>query len=114
MLGFGILPSVAMFVSMCILFETPRWLVFHGKSEEARDVLNKIRNSDMVEDELSSIVREHKKSDQEKIGKTFTQDTLSLFKWIGHEINFNDANQIIMIFAQKIWFVITIKWQHIT
>jgi len=69
MLGFGILPSVAMFISVWFLFETPRWLVFHGKTEKAHAVLKKIRHSEVVEDELSDIVNEYKKFSQDKIGK---------------------------------------------
>lgn len=68
MLGFGILPSVALFVAMYFLVETPRWLVFHGKTEKARDVLRKIRHSKAVEDELNNIVKEHKKSQKDRIG----------------------------------------------
>ena len=69
MLGFGILPSVAMFISMCFLAETPRWLVFHGKTEKAQDVLKKIRHSKDVENELNNIVKEYNKSQKDRIGK---------------------------------------------
>ena len=68
MLGFGILPSVAMFVSLCFLLETPRWLVFHGRTEKAHDVLKKIRHSKDVENELNNIVTEFKKSQKDRIG----------------------------------------------
>ena len=69
MLGFGILPSVAMFISMYFLAETPRWLVFHGKADEAQDVLKKIRHSKDVENELNNIVKEYNKSQKDRIGK---------------------------------------------
>ena len=69
MLGFGILPSVAMFISMCFLAETPRCLVFHGKADKARDVLKKIRHSKDVENELNNIVKEYNKSQKDRIGK---------------------------------------------
>ena len=69
MLGFGILPSIAMFVSMSFLVETPRWLVFHGKTEKAYEVLKKIRHSKDVENEMNNIVNEYKESRKDRIGK---------------------------------------------
>ena len=75
MLGFGILPSVATFVSLCFLLETPRWLVFHGRTEEAHDVLKKIRHSKDVENELNNIVTEFERSRKDKIGETEKKST---------------------------------------
>ena len=68
MLGFGILPSVGLLVAMCFLVETPRWLVFHGKTEKACEVLKKLRHHKIVESELSNILAEHKKSQKDRLG----------------------------------------------
>ena len=68
MLGFGILPSIGLLLVMCFLVETPRWLVFHGKTEKAREVLRKLRHHKLVENELSSIVTEHEKSQKDRMG----------------------------------------------
>ena len=52
MFGFGVIPSIVMGVCLLFLFETPRWLVFHGKVDKAREVIRKIRSDDVVEEEL--------------------------------------------------------------
>ena len=69
MFGFGVLPSIALFLSVCLLFETPRWLVFHGEINTAQEVLQKIRPSTAVEIELSDIIKEHENIQQSKVGK---------------------------------------------
>ena len=69
MFGFGVLPSTALFVSLWFLFETPRWLVFHGDVNAAQEILKKIRPYNTVEIELSNIIKEHESMQQSKIGK---------------------------------------------
>lgn len=66
MFGFGVLPSVAMFIILVFLYETPRWLVFHGKFEEARKVLMQVQHDD---EELCYIVKEYEEMQQNRIGK---------------------------------------------
>lgn len=65
MFGIGVIPSVVMFAILCFLYETPRWLVFHGEIEKARTVLIKVQHND---EELSYIVKEYEELQQSKIG----------------------------------------------
>ena len=44
MLGLGAVPGVILGVSMLFLPETPRWLAGHGKLDEARGALKRLRN----------------------------------------------------------------------
>jgi len=69
MLGFGVVPSIVMFVCLVFLFETPRWLVFHGKVNKAREVMRKIRSDDMVEEELGDIVNDYELTSKNALGK---------------------------------------------
>ena len=69
MFGFGVIPSIAMFLSLWFLFETPRWLVFHGEINAAQEILEKIRPCSAVEIELSDIIKEHENLQQNKVGK---------------------------------------------
>lgn len=64
MLGLACVPAVAMFLGLLVLDESPRWLLAHGRVEEARAVLRKTRTADEVEDELaemSAAMREESK-----------------------------------------------------
>jgi len=69
MLGFGILPSVMMVIGLLFLFETPRWLVFHGKVDKARKVMRKIRSDDVAEEELGDIVNDYELTSKNVFGK---------------------------------------------
>ena len=60
MLGVAVLPSLLMCGGLCFLFETPRWLVFHGKLQKARKVMEKIRVGSEVEEELLNIQKDYK------------------------------------------------------
>ncbi|MFC5971114.1 sugar porter family MFS transporter [Halomarina salina] len=55
MLGFGAVPAVALGVGMYFLPESPRWLLEHDRTEEARDVLTRIREHGAVEEEIEEI-----------------------------------------------------------
>jgi len=57
MFGLAIIPAVVFGLGMLFLPESPRWLVKQGKIGDARGVLQKIRNTPAVEDELSEIER---------------------------------------------------------
>jgi len=59
MLGFPVIPSLVMCFGLWFLFETPRWLVFHGKLDKAHKVMKKIRIESAVEEELSSIQKDY-------------------------------------------------------
>lgn len=55
MLGIACVPALIMWVGMLFLPDTPRWYVMHGRFREARDVLERTRNSRYVERELADI-----------------------------------------------------------
>ncbi len=55
MLGLALLPSLAMFVGMLFMPETPRWLVSRNREDEAREVLRRTRDEETVENELQDI-----------------------------------------------------------
>ncbi|CAO3639083.1 unnamed protein product [Mucor fragilis] len=50
-----VIPSVMLLFGMAWLFETPRWLCAHSRSEEALQVLCKIRGSEDVKEEMEQI-----------------------------------------------------------
>ena len=69
MLGLGGVPSVLMFIGLLFMPESPRWLVFRGKTEKARAVLGKLRrHQHEVETELESIFKDFKQHKQSKLG----------------------------------------------
>ena len=59
MLGLAIVPSLCMCGGLWFLFETPRWLVFHGKLEKAHKVMEKIRIGSAAEEELLNIQKDY-------------------------------------------------------
>ncbi|KAG1113943.1 hypothetical protein G6F42_014325 [Rhizopus arrhizus] len=50
-----VIPSVMLLFGMAFLFETPRWLCAHHRSEEALQVLCKIRGTEDVKEEMEQI-----------------------------------------------------------
>ncbi|MBA8823237.1 sugar porter (SP) family MFS transporter [Saccharopolyspora lacisalsi] len=64
MLGLACVPSIAMFVGLLKLDESPRWLLAHDRVDQARAVLRRTRSADEVEDEIaemSTAMREESK-----------------------------------------------------
>ena len=68
MLGVAVIPSLLMCGGLCFLFETPRWLVFHGNLQKARKVMEKIRISNEVEEELLNIQKDYELHSKNKMG----------------------------------------------
>ena len=57
MIGFGIIPAIILFVSMLIMPESPRWLIEHGKDNEAFNVLYNVYgdNKQLIHMEMKEI-----------------------------------------------------------
>ena len=79
MLGLAGVPSFVMFVGFLFMPESPRWLVYRGRTDKARAVLGKVRQRDEVEEELKSIVRDHEdhKKSQNSKGNTVNFSTFA-------------------------------------
>jgi len=69
MLGLAAVPALFMFVGVLFVPESPRWLVFHGKSGRARQVLETIRSSEVVEEEYLKIRQDFLELHKIKMGK---------------------------------------------
>ena len=55
MLGIAALPAIVRFVAFFFLPESPRWLVSAGKVSKAESVLQKLRGTQNVDQELQDI-----------------------------------------------------------
>ncbi|XP_070763379.1 proton myo-inositol cotransporter-like [Enoplosus armatus] len=55
MLGLSVLPALLQFVGFFFLPESPRWLLQKGRSQEARQVLSRIRGGQSVDEEYDTI-----------------------------------------------------------
>ena len=55
MLGLAAIPGAALAIGMLFLPHSPRWLADHGREDEAREVLERLRGSGDVDDELDEI-----------------------------------------------------------
>ncbi|WP_020500132.1 sugar porter family MFS transporter [Sciscionella marina] len=56
MLGLAIAPAVIMFAGLLTLPESPRWFIAHGRHDEAKAVLSRIRRLDEVDAEFDDIL----------------------------------------------------------
>lgn len=55
MVGLGAVPGLALAVGMMFVPHTPRWLIEHGREDEARQVLQRSRDDDEVDEEVDEI-----------------------------------------------------------
>jgi len=55
MFGLGVIPAVMLGTGMVFLPETPRWLAHHGLVDRAHTVLQRLRGTAAVEDEIRNI-----------------------------------------------------------
>ena len=62
------MPSLLMCCGLWFLFETPRWLVFHGRLERARNVMETIRIGNVVEEELCDIQKDYELNSKKNAG----------------------------------------------
>lgn len=55
MLGVEALPALFYFVALYLVPESPRWLVMHGRDEEAREILTRVTNPAQAEADLAAV-----------------------------------------------------------
>ncbi|MCP4310496.1 MAG: sugar porter family MFS transporter [Bacteroidetes bacterium] len=53
MLWVGVIPALILFIGMFFLPETPRWLMSKGREEEARKILDKIEDAEIIDSSIS-------------------------------------------------------------
>lgn len=58
-----------MFVGMLFMPESPCWYVFHQHTEQAKQVLKRLRCPDQVMPELQNIVRDYEEHIKSRLGK---------------------------------------------
>ncbi len=49
MFGLAAIPAILMFVGMLFQHESPHWLIAHGREDEAREVLHRVRTEGDIE-----------------------------------------------------------------
>lgn len=76
MLLAGILPGLVLFVGMCFMSDTPRWLISKNKEEEAHKVLTKIEPGVDTDSEIKEIKRTL------KLNERTSGEKFKLKKWM--------------------------------
>jgi sugar porter (SP) family MFS transporter len=69
MIAVAILPAVALFIGMCVMPETPRWLVKQGREDEARSVIRSAQGQAADTDSEINDIREVIRLDSERRGR---------------------------------------------
>ena len=55
MFGLAAIPAILMFVGMLFQHESPHWLIAHGREDEAREVLHRVRTESEIEPEIAEV-----------------------------------------------------------
>jgi len=67
MLGLFGIPSAMMFIGLIFMPDSPRWLVFHNKDDQACQMFAKTRHPEKIEEELFK--EEHERLKKKKMSK---------------------------------------------
>ena len=78
MLLVAVLPAIALFVGMLRMPESPRWLVAHGRDEEALGVLKQVRTEERAVAEMTEV---HLLAEEERQSKTGGATDLGV-RWV--------------------------------
>lgn len=74
MIATGLVPAIMLFVGMCFMPYSPKWLFSKGRKQEARETLTKIReNANDVSEELSAIQNNLEKATKPKFSAIFNK-----------------------------------------
>ena len=69
MFGLAALPGLAQLLGVIVLPNSPRWLVSKGRNDQARATLRRLRGTEEVEKELSTITTAHTLEQEAARGK---------------------------------------------